>query len=135
MNIQGKAIVITGGASGLGLATARYMVHEKGARVAMLDLNAEAGEAAAAELDAERAMFLQVDVSDEDAVSAAIDAVVARFGAVHVCINAAAIPSPFKILGKDGKAAPLSQFARTIAVNVNGVFNVMSKCVERMATN
>jgi NAD(P)-dependent dehydrogenase (short-subunit alcohol dehydrogenase family) len=135
MHIENKVIVITGGASGLGLATARYLVHDKGARVALLDLNADAGEQAAREIGEDRAIFVRADVSDEDSVRAAIGAVVAKFGAVHVCINCAALLGPCKVLGKDGKATPLARFAQTTAVNINGVFNVMSKCAEQMAKN
>lgn len=135
MRIQDKVFVITGGASGLGLATAHYMVLEKGARVAIFDLNTEAGEKAVAEIGAERAMFVKTDVSNEESVQKAVDAVMARFGAIHVCINGAAIPNGFKILGKEGKAAPLARFAQITAVNLNGVFNVMSKCAEQMAKN
>ena len=65
MHIEDKVIVITGGASGLGLATARYMIRsDKGARVALLDLNAEAGELAARELGGDHAIFVRADVSD-----------------------------------------------------------------------
>jgi len=135
MRIQDKVVVITGGASGLGLATAHYLVGEKGARVAILDLNAEAGEKAVAALGADRAMFAQTDVSNEESVQKAVDAVITRFGAIHVCINGAALPSAFKVLGKEGKAAPLARFAQVTAVNLNGVFNVMSKCAEQMAKN
>jgi NAD(P)-dependent dehydrogenase (short-subunit alcohol dehydrogenase family) len=134
MRIQDKVIVITGGASGLGFATARFML-DKGARVAIFDLNAEAGERAVAELDRERYLFVQADVSNEESVQQAIAATMERFGAVHVCINCAALPSPCKVLGKDGKATPLARFAQVTAVNVNGVFNVMSKCAEEMAKN
>jgi NAD(P)-dependent dehydrogenase (short-subunit alcohol dehydrogenase family) len=135
MRIKDKVIVITGGASGLGLATATYMVKEKGARVAIFDLNVEAGQAAVADLGADSAMFVQTDVSDEASVQRAVDAVIDRFGAIHVCVNGAAIPTGFKVLGKEGKAAPLARFAQTTAVNINGVFNVMSKCAEQMAKN
>lgn len=135
MRIKDKVIVITGGASGLGLATAGYMVKEKGARVAIFDMNVEAGNAAIADLGADSAMFVQTDVSSEESVQTAVDAVMARFGAIHVCINGAAIPNGFKVLGKEGKAAPLARFAQITAVNVNGVFNVMSKCAEQMARN
>lgn len=135
MRIQDKVIVITGGASGLGLATAHYLLREKGARIAILDLNVEAGNKAEVELGAERAMFVPTDVSSEVSVQNAVDTVMSRFGAIHVCINAAAIPTGFKLLGKDGKAAPLARFAQTTAVNINGVFNVMSKCAEQMAKN
>jgi NAD(P)-dependent dehydrogenase (short-subunit alcohol dehydrogenase family) len=133
MQIRDKVIVITGGASGLGLATARDLI-DKGARVALLDLNAQAGEQAAAELG-ESSIFVKTDVSDEASVRAAIDTVIAKFGTVHVCINCAALLGPCKVLGKDGKATPLARFAQTTAVNVNGVFNVMSKCAEQMAKN
>lgn len=134
MIIQDKVIVITGGASGLGLATARYMANEKGARVAIFDMNAEAGHAAAADIG-ERAMFVETDVSNDESVRAAVEAVVATFGTIHVCINAAGLAGPSKVLGKDGKATSLARFAQTIAVNLTGVFNVMSKCAEQMATN
>ena len=135
MRSQDKVVIITGGASGLGLATAHYLVAEKGARVALFDLNVEAGEKAVADLGAERAMFVQADVSSEESVQQAVTAVIARFGAIHVCINGAALPAAFKVLGKEGKAAPLARFAQTTAVNLNGVFNVMSKCAEQMAKN
>jgi 3-hydroxyacyl-CoA dehydrogenase/3-hydroxy-2-methylbutyryl-CoA dehydrogenase len=135
MRIQDKVVVITGGASGLGLATARYLQSEKGARIAILDLNAAAGAKVLADLDPERTMFVEANVADEGSVRTAIDAVMARFGAVHVCINGAALAGGFKILDREGKAAPLAKFAATTAVNINGVFNVMSKCVEQMAKN
>jgi NAD(P)-dependent dehydrogenase (short-subunit alcohol dehydrogenase family) len=134
MQIKGKTIVITGGASGLGFATARYLI-EKGAFVAIFDLNAELGAKAQHELGAEQCLFVPTDVTSEASVQAAIDASVERFGALHVCINCAAIPLPCKVLGKDGKATPLARFAQVTAVNVNGVFNVMSKCVEKMVLN
>lgn len=135
MRIQDKVIVITGGASGLGLATAHYLVEEKAARVAIFDLNIEAGEKAVADIGTDRAMFVQTDVSNEESVQQAVDAVMDKFGAIHVCINGAAIPTGFKILGKEGKAAPLARFAQATAINLNGVFNVMSKCAEQMAKN
>lgn len=135
MRIQDKVVVITGGASGLGLATARYLIQEKGARVAIFDLNAEAGAKALQELNTDRAIFVPTDVASEESVQKSVTAVVETFGAIHVCINAAAIPTPCKVLGKDGKATPLAKFAQVTNVNVNGVFNVMSKCVEQMAKN
>ena len=135
MRIEEKVIVITGGASGLGLAAARYLVQEKGARVAIFDLNVEAGDKAVKDIGAEHAMFVQTDVSNEESVQNAVAAVIARFGAIHVCINCAALPTPCKVLGKEGKATPLAKFAQVTSVNVNGVFNVMSKCAEQMVRN
>jgi len=134
MQIQDKVIVITGGASGLGLAAARYMLEEKGAKVAIFDLNDAAGHQAAEQLG-ERAFYVRTDVSSEESVREAVQAVVSRFGAIHACINAAAIPGPSKVLGKDGKATPLAKFAQMTMVNLVGVFNVMSQCAEQMAKN
>ncbi|MGD8357393.1 MAG: SDR family NAD(P)-dependent oxidoreductase [Lysobacterales bacterium] len=135
MQVKDKVIVITGGASGLGLATARYLAGEKGAQVAILDTNAEAGQEAAADLGDGQALFVETDVASEESVRKAISTVLEKFGAIHVCINCAAIPTPFKILGKDGVATPLARFAQITQVNLIGLYNVMSKCVEQMAKN
>ena len=135
MQIADKIVVITGGASGLGLATTKYLVNAKGAKVAIFDLNVEAGNAAVADLGEDKALFVRTDVSNEESVQAAVDATMVKFGAIHVCINCAAVPQPLKVLGKDGKASPLAKFALSTAVNLNGVFNVMSKCAEQMAKN
>lgn len=134
MRIQDKVVVITGGASGLGFATARYLIEEKGAKVAVFDVNDEAGQRAADELG-ELAMYVRTDVSNEESVQQAVEAVVARFGAIHACINCAAILGPSKVLGKEGKATPLAKFAQMAMVNLVGVFNVMSKCAEQMVKN
>lgn len=134
MHIADKVVVITGGASGLGLATAHYLIAEKGARVALFDVNEAAGEAAAVELG-ERAMFVATDVTSDTSVRASVAAVVERFGAVHTCINCAAVLGPSKVLDKEGKATPLARFAQMAMVNLVGVFNVMSQCAEAMATN
>ena len=135
MQVKNKVVVITGGASGLGRATARHLVEEKGACVAIFDTNAEAGLAAAAELGESRALFVASDVTSEESVRDAIAATMAKFGAIHVCINCAGIAAPFKILAKDGTATPLARFAQITAVNLVGLYNVMSKCVEQMAKN
>jgi 3-hydroxyacyl-CoA dehydrogenase/3-hydroxy-2-methylbutyryl-CoA dehydrogenase len=135
MNLQNKVVVITGGASGLGRATADYMVKEKGAKVAMLDLNAEAGEQAVAELGEDNAIFCQTDVTNEESIDAAIAAIMGKFGAIHADVNAAGIPMGFKLLDKEGKANCLKKFSTIIDVNLKGVFNVMAKCVEQMAKN
>lgn len=135
MQVKDKVVVVTGGASGLGLATARYLVQEKSARVAIFDANAEAGAAAAGELGPARAIFAATDVTSEESVRAAIAATVQAFGTVHVCINCAGIPSPCKILGRDGTATPLARYAQVVGVNLVGTYNVMSKCAEQMVKN
>lgn len=134
MRILDKVVVITGGASGLGFATARYLIEEKGAKVAIFDVNDEAGRQAAGQLGA-RALYVRTDVSSDESVREAMQAVVARFGTVHVCINAAAILGPSKVLDREGKSTPLAKFAQMAMVNLVGVFNVMSQCAEQMAKN
>lgn len=135
MNLAGKVVVITGGASGLGQAAARYLVKEKKANVALFDLNQEAGEATVDELGEDKAVFIKTDVTQEESIDAALDVVIEKFSAIHGNINAAGIPLPCKILDKDGIASGISKFATVITINLCGVFNVMAKCVERMATN
>ncbi|MBB5189264.1 NAD(P)-dependent dehydrogenase (short-subunit alcohol dehydrogenase family) [Zhongshania antarctica] len=135
MNLQDKVIVITGGASGLGQATAKYMVREKGAKVALFDKNVEAGLATVAELGEDSAIFCETDVTEENSIDISIAAVMDKFGAIHVDINAAGIPLPCKILDRDGRASGLKKFATVIQVNLSGVFNVMAKCAEQMAKN
>jgi len=135
VKLKNRVLVITGGASGLGQATARYMVSEKGAKVALLDLNEAAGTATVEELGEENAIFCQTDVTSEESIDVAIAAIMDKFGAIHMNVNAAGIPLPCKILDREGKASSLAKYATVINVNLMGVFNVMAKCAEQMARN
>lgn len=134
MELQDKVVVVTGGASGLGRATADYFV-AKGARVSLFDLNEDAGNAAVAELGEDSALFSATDVTSEESVAAAVDATMEKFGAIHVNINCAGVPAPCKVLDREGKATELKKFAFVVNVNLVGLFNVMSKCAEKMALN
>ena len=134
MELQDKVVVITGGASGLGRATAEYFV-DRGARVSILDLSEDAGNAAVAELGVDNALFTTTDVTSEASVAAAIDATLQKFGAIHINVNCAGVPSPCKVLDRDGKATALKKFAFVVDVNLVGLFNVMSKCAQHMALN
>ena len=75
-----------------------------------------------------------MDVTDESSVAAAIGRAVARFGAIHVCINCAGVPTPMKVLDKQGKPS-CAKFQRTVLVNLVGTFNVMAHCVAQMVKN
>lgn len=130
MDITGASAVITGGASGLGLATARRLV-EAGAKVVLLDLPGSRGGEAASTLDG-AAVFAPADVTDEAAVAAAFDAAEER-GPVRVVVNCAGIGTPARVLTKDGKAAPLAAYRKIIDVNLVGSFNVLRLGAERMA--
>ena len=133
MDINGKVAVVTGGASGIGQAVARRLAGA-GGKVAIFDLNEDAGEAMVAELGADSCVFAKVNVVDEDSVKAGIGAVVEAFGAIHVNVNCAGIGNAAKTLGRDGPF-PLDMWNLVISVNLTGSFNVLRLCAEVMAKN
>ncbi|MGA0838867.1 MAG: SDR family oxidoreductase [Pseudomonadales bacterium] len=133
MDIQGKVAVITGGASGLGAATARLLV-SKGARVSIFDLQEDKGTALVQELGADKALFTQVNVTSEESVQAGVAATMAKFGSIHVCCNFAGIGNAIKTVGKDGPF-PLDKFKLIIDVNLIGSFNVLRLCANEMQKN
>ena len=129
MQIAGSVAVITGGASGLGLATARRLV-KAGAQVVIIDLPTSAGQAAATDLG-DAAVFAPADVTNEAEVASALDVAVAR-GTLRIAVNCAGIGTPGRVIGKAG-VMPLDQFARVIQVNLIGTFNVIRLAEERIA--
>jgi NAD(P)-dependent dehydrogenase (short-subunit alcohol dehydrogenase family) len=129
MDINGVAAIVTGGASGLGNATAK-MLAANGAKVAIFDLNAEAGEKAAAEIGG---IFVSVNVADDESVAAGLDAAEAAHGTARILVNCAGIAPAVKTVGKENKPHPLDTFAKTITVNLIGTFNVISKFSARAA--
>lgn len=132
MNVTDKVIIVTGGASGLGLASCRQLA-QQGAKIAAFDLNQQAGDALVAELGAQ-AMFVKVDVTDSTSVEAAIAQVVERFGAIHVCLNCAGIAPGGKTVGRNGALA-LEKFSQVININLIGTFNVLRLAAAQMANN
>ncbi len=132
MEIKDKVAVITGGASGLGEATARRL-HGMGAKVAIFDMNEEKGQALAKELG-DGAIFQNVNVTSEDAVQQGIGATMDAFGAIHICCNYAGIGNAIKTVGKDGPF-PLDKFKLIIDVNLIGTFNVLRLAANEMQKN
>lgn len=132
MNLENKVAIVTGGASGLGLATVKAYL-AKGAAVAIFDLNAEQGALIAAELG-EKALFCQVNVADEASVQQAIAQTMAKFGAIHITVNCAGIGSAVRTVGKNGPMA-LDIFTKVIHVNLIGTFNVLRLAAAEMAKN
>lgn len=120
---SGKVAFVTGAASGIGAEITRRLF-EEGASVALVDVNAEKLAAYAAQLDPSgtRTITIVTDVSDHDAVKAAIDTTVSRFGALHVAANNAGIagPNPVNLIDFDPEA-----FTRLMAINISGVFNCL----------
>ena len=126
MNISGQAALVTGGGSGLGEATARELAR-LGAKVAVLDLNLENAQRVASDIDAVHgngsAVACHCDVSDPQSMQAAIDQAAAAHGPARILMQIAGIGSAKRVVGKDGKAAPLEDFARVINVNLIGTYN------------
>ena len=120
MKIAGMAALVTGGASGLGAATAR-MLAAKGARVGILDLEETKGAAVAAECGG---VFARTDVADEGSAKAAIEACAARHGGARILVCCAGIGTAARIVGREGPM-PLAAFERVIHVNLIGTFNTM----------
>jgi NAD(P)-dependent dehydrogenase (short-subunit alcohol dehydrogenase family) len=126
MEIKDAVAVVTGGASGLGLATTKRLL-DAGAQVVVLDIR---GKEAVAELG-ERAVFAETDVTDEAAVTAALDTA-EKLGPVRIVINCAGTGNAIKTLSKDGPF-PLDLFKKVVEINLIGTFNVIRLGAERIA--
>jgi NAD(P)-dependent dehydrogenase (short-subunit alcohol dehydrogenase family) len=127
MQIQNNVFIITGGASGLGAATAHMLV-EHGARVVLADVQVEAGEKLAAEL---KGKFVKCDVTSEADGRAVVEAAVAM-GTLRGLINCAGVAPAMKTVGKDG-AHPLELFQKTVNINLIGTFNMARLAAEAMS--
>ena len=128
MNIQGQAALVTGGASGLGAQTARALA-ARGAKVAVLDRNAEGAKALAAEFGG---IGVGCDITSPDSVTEALAAARAVHGPARILMNIAGIGSAKRVVGKDGSAAPLEDFRRVIEVNLIGTYNMTRLVVAEM---
>jgi NAD(P)-dependent dehydrogenase (short-subunit alcohol dehydrogenase family) len=126
VEIKDAVAVVTGGASGLGLATTKRLL-DRGASVVVIDLR---GEEAVKELG-DRAQFVETNVTDPDAVTAALDAA-ERIGPLRINVNCAGIGNAAKTLSKDGPF-PLDAFKKVVEVNLIGTFNVLRLSAERIA--
>ncbi|MBC8240129.1 MAG: SDR family NAD(P)-dependent oxidoreductase [Reyranella sp.] len=127
MNVTGQAAVVTGGASGLGLATARALA-AAGARVAILDLGEERVAAAAGDAGV---LGLVCDVTDEVRVTEVLAEAAAAHGPTRINVNCAGVPGPLALLGKHGPV-DMAAYARIIEINLFGTISVMTKCAAQM---
>ncbi|MCH7854183.1 MAG: SDR family NAD(P)-dependent oxidoreductase [Proteobacteria bacterium] len=132
MDLAVAKAVITGGASGLGLATARQVI-EAGGQVTLLDMNADTGAASAADLG-ERALFVATDVSAEAQVQEAIARAAEFMGGITLAVNCAGIIGAARALGRDGPMAG-DFFAKTIQVNLIGSFLIAKEAANVMQRN
>ena len=122
MKIQGKVFVVTGGASGLGAATATYLVGQ-GAKVLVVDMNQELGQEMQQRLG-EQSVFVKLDVTDEHAVKVFFDNIEQEYGQLNGLVNCAGIAPSAKVLGRDGMHA-FAMFQKVLNINVNGTFNMI----------
>jgi NAD(P)-dependent dehydrogenase (short-subunit alcohol dehydrogenase family) len=132
MDLNNRVAVVTGGASGLGRATAIDFA-KSGALVAVLDRDGAGAQAVAKELGG-GAAGLEVDIADEQSVSAAMSYIDDNYAGVHICVNAAGISIAGKIVSRSAPL-PLPEFRRVIDVNLIGTFDVMRHCAMRMIGN
>lgn len=130
MQLSTTAAIITGGASGLGEATARHFAAQ-GAHVTLLDRDTDRGPKVAAEIGGH---FAETDVTDEASVQAAIALAAQKMGKITACINCAGIGPAAKTVGRDG-AHPLDLYQKTIDINLTGTFNVARLAAAEMAKN
>jgi NAD(P)-dependent dehydrogenase (short-subunit alcohol dehydrogenase family) len=129
MILRGASALVTGAASGLGLATARRLV-DAGVSVVLVDLPDRGGESVAGELGG-AATFVATDVSDDQQVAAAVSRA-AALGDLRVVVNCAGVVSPGKVLGRNG-VLPSSAFADVLRVNLLGTFNVLRLAAEKIS--
>lgn len=131
MNIENASVVVTGGASGLGLATAKRL-GKAGASVVIVDLPTSRGEEVAAEIGAQ---FAAADVTDEVAVNAALDVAESGGKPIRAVVHCAGSGHTLRVLDKEGNPAPLEHFVKVIHTNLIGSFNVLRLASARMARN
>ena len=131
MRIDGATAVITGGASGLGRATAEALL-KGGARVVLIDLPASPGRAVAAGLG-ERARFTPADVTSSSELAAAVDDAAAASGGIDIAVACAGVATPGRILSRDGGPLGLEDFERVVRINLVGTFNLLRLAAAHMA--
>ena len=132
MQINGRAFLVTGGASGLGRAAAEAIV-AAGGKAVLLDVNADAGRAAEHAIGSS-VRFAEADVTSEEQVTSAVDLAVSAFGSLYGVVNAAGIGPAAKVLGRNGPH-PLDLFERTVRINLIGTFNVIRLAAVAMTQN
>jgi NAD(P)-dependent dehydrogenase (short-subunit alcohol dehydrogenase family) len=132
MNLSGRTAIVTGGASGLGAATARHFA-ASGANVVILDRDADKAQTLAAELGS-RALAAAADITDETETYEAVQAAVRAFGSLDICVNCAGIGMALRTTSKNGPH-PLDVFETVVRINLIGTFNVVRLSAQAMAKN
>jgi NAD(P)-dependent dehydrogenase (short-subunit alcohol dehydrogenase family) len=132
VNLEGKTALVTGGASGLGLATVKELL-DAGGRAVIVDLPQSDGETVAKELG-DAARFAAADVTSSDEVQAAVDVAAGELGGLHVVVNCAGVGFPGRVLTRDGMPNDLERFEFVVRVNLIGTFNVIRLAAAQIAS-
>ena len=132
MKLDKATAVVSGGASGLGFATAKKVI-EAGGQAVLLDINEEQGARSATELG-ERARFVAADISSEQQVRAAVNAAAEFMGSISLAVNCAGILLPARVLGRDGPM-PAESFLRSLTINLLGSFILLKEAANVIQTN
>ena len=132
MELNDNVVVVTGGASGLGLASVRFLL-QSGAKITIMDVDDANGKQVAEELG-NQVIYCHADVTSEESVQDAIDKTIEAFGTIHVAINCAGVGTPAKVLGKDGPMN-LDFFSRVVQINLIGTINVIRLVAAKMVEN
>jgi NAD(P)-dependent dehydrogenase (short-subunit alcohol dehydrogenase family) len=133
MDVNGITAIVTGGASGLGLATVRRLIDSGAAGVVIADLPSSNGESMAKELGS-RVRFIAADVRNPDEVSAALDAA-ETFGPIRALVHCAGRGGAVRLVNRDGSPGSLETYAEVVGINLIGTFNVLRLAATRMARN
>ncbi|HDQ04192.1 MAG TPA: 3-hydroxyacyl-CoA dehydrogenase [Deltaproteobacteria bacterium] len=133
MKIKDAIAVVTGAASGLGEATVMELA-KRGAKITVVDIDAERGEKVAAACGAENAIFIKTDVTSDTDMQQAVQKTVDTFGKINIAVNCAGVANPGKVLGKKG-ILPLEAFNKVVQINLIGTFNLIRLAVEQMNNN
>jgi NAD(P)-dependent dehydrogenase (short-subunit alcohol dehydrogenase family) len=133
MDVNGITAVVTGGASGLGLATVRRLIDSGAAGVVIADLPSSNGESMAKELGS-RVRFIAADVRNPDEISAALDAA-ETFGPIRALVHCAGRGGAVRLVNRDGSPGSLETYTEVVGINLIGTFNVLRLAATRMARN
>ena len=128
VNLEGSSSIVTGGASGIGEATARQLA-EAGSKVVIADLNEERGSQIASEIGG---VFVKCDVTKIEDADAAV-AAACELGPLRACVNSAGIGMPMRTINRDSEPMPLEKFNLVIQINLVGTFNVLSRAAAAIA--
>jgi len=131
MKIQGKTFFVTGGASGLGEATVKFLV-SKGGNVVIADLNGKKAQKVAMSINSGNVLACKVDVTNEDMCKEAFEMTMNKFGRVDCVINCAGGAMPRRVLSKSGKVHPQKHFERAVAINLFGTFQCLRLGAQKM---